>query len=155
VHDPQLIILDEPTNGLDPNGILEMRELLKDLNRKHGLTILVSSHLLVEIERLVTHIGIIHRGNLLFQGTLPELISRQEQSSFTAFETSDNQRALEIIAATGVAARADNGRIAAPLLEKELIARVNQRLVNSGIDVYQISAVKNDLEAIFFDVIKD
>jgi ABC-type multidrug transport system ATPase subunit len=72
LNDPALLILDEPTNGLDPEGIIEMRELLKALN-KRGATILVSSHLLAEMEKLITHTGIIHRGQLLFQGTLADL----------------------------------------------------------------------------------
>ncbi len=72
LNDPTLLILDEPTNGLDPEGIIEMRELLKTLN-KRGVTILLSSHLLGEMEKLITHTGIIHKGQLLFQGTLVEL----------------------------------------------------------------------------------
>lgn len=72
LNDPALLILDEPTNGLDPEGIIEMRELFRELNR-HGVTILVSSHLLGEMEKLITHTGIIHKGQLLFQGTLADL----------------------------------------------------------------------------------
>jgi ABC-type multidrug transport system ATPase subunit len=72
LNDPALLILDEPTNGLDPEGIIEMRELLKALN-KRGVTILLSSHLLGEMEKLITHAGIIHKGQLLYQGTLDEL----------------------------------------------------------------------------------
>src|SRR5688572_4393934 len=73
LHEPSLLVLDEPTNGLDPHGILEVRDLLTRLNRDHGMTILVSSHILSEIEKLVTHVGIIHRGVLMFQGTLSEI----------------------------------------------------------------------------------
>ncbi|HEY4107639.1 ABC transporter ATP-binding protein [Puia sp.] len=72
LNDPALLILDEPTNGLDPEGIIEMRELFRELNRQ-GVTLLVSSHLLAEMEKLVTHLGIIHKGQLLFQGTLETL----------------------------------------------------------------------------------
>jgi lantibiotic transport system ATP-binding protein len=72
LNEPTLLILDEPTNGLDPEGIIEMRELLKALN-KRGVTILLSSHLLGEMEKLITHTGIIHKGQLLFQGTLVDL----------------------------------------------------------------------------------
>jgi ABC-type multidrug transport system ATPase subunit len=71
LHEPSLLILDEPTNGLDPHGILEIRDLLITLNREHGTTIVVSSHLLSEVERLVTHAGIISRGEMKFQGPLP------------------------------------------------------------------------------------
>jgi lantibiotic transport system ATP-binding protein len=155
LHKPKLLILDEPTNGLDPNGILEIRELLKDLARLEGITILISSHLLSEIEKLVTHIGIINLGNLLFQGTLAELVSRQQQSSFIVFGTSDNQKALEVFEKNRVAARIEAGKIAVPVLAKETIARINEQLVLDRIDVYEIQTVQNDLEKIFFDVISE
>jgi lantibiotic transport system ATP-binding protein len=153
LHSPQLLILDEPTNGLDPNGILEIRELLQNLNQKHNITILISSHLLSEIEKLVTHIGIINKGNLLFQGTLPELIDKQQQSSFISIETSDTPRTFGIIEKNGLIPRIESNAVLLPVIDKEKIAEINKILVNNGVEVYQISTVKNDLEAIFFDVI--
>lgn len=78
LNDPALLILDEPTNGLDPEGIIAMRELFRMLNRDRQMTILISSHLLGEMEKLITHAGIIHRGRLLFQGTLEELRAGHE-----------------------------------------------------------------------------
>lgn len=80
--DPSLMMLDEPVNGLDPVGIIEIRELLIRLNREHGKTIFVSSHLLNEVEKTCTHVGIIHKGIMRFQGTLQEL----QQSAGTARE---------------------------------------------------------------------
>ncbi len=71
--DPELLLLDEPTNGLDPNGIIEIRSLMIELATKHKKTILVSSHLLSEIEKTATHVGIINKGRLLFQGTIEDL----------------------------------------------------------------------------------
>src|ERR1700757_2127238 len=71
--DPKLLILDEPTNGLDPNGIIEVRELLIKLVNQHNKTVFVSSHLLAEVERMATHVGIIDRGELLFQGSIHDL----------------------------------------------------------------------------------
>jgi len=76
LHRPAFLILDEPTNGLDPHGIIDIRELLKTLNREQGITILVSSHLLSEVEKLATHTGIIHHGSMVYQGTLHGLLSR-------------------------------------------------------------------------------
>ncbi len=70
LSDPKLLILDEPTNGLDPNGIIEIRELLKRLVTEHNKTVFISSHLLAEIERMATHVGIINNGELLFQGEM-------------------------------------------------------------------------------------
>jgi ABC-2 type transport system ATP-binding protein len=71
--DPSLLILDEPANGLDPAGIIEIREMLKRLNREQGKTIFVSSHLLSEVEKTCTHVGIIHKGVMQFQGTMSDL----------------------------------------------------------------------------------
>jgi ABC-2 type transport system ATP-binding protein len=71
--DPSLLLLDEPANGLDPVGIIETRELLIRLNREHNKTIFVSSHLLSEVEKTCTHVGIIHKGVLRFQGSLHDL----------------------------------------------------------------------------------
>ena len=65
---PELLILDEPTNGLDPSGIIEMRELIKSFPEKYGITVLISSHILSEIELIATHVGIINKGKLVFQG---------------------------------------------------------------------------------------
>lgn len=153
LHNPSLLVLDEPTNGLDPNGILEIRELLQDLNQHQGITVLVSSHLLPEIEKLVTHTGIINQGRLLFQGTLSALVSKQQQNSHLIFETSDNNKAVRIINEFGLAAQVEDGKIRLPLLDKEMTATINRRLVEHDVSVYQISKLENDLEKIFFNVI--
>lgn len=150
---PRLLILDEPTNGLDPNGILEIRELLKNLNADHGITILISSHLLSEIEKLVTHVGIINGGRILFQGTLPELMDRRRASSRVVFETSDAAKARRIIDGFGFDAQNGAGQITIPLVEPAEIAALNRKLVESGVDVYRIGKIESDLERIFFDVI--
>ena len=155
LHSPDLLILDEPTNGLDPNGILEIRELLQNLNQNQGITILVSSHLLPEIEKLATHIGIIHRGAILFQGTLPELLAKRRQNSFIVFETNDAAKTRQIIKEFGLKPQDEFGKIAISVLENERIAAVNEKLVRSGIEVYRIGKIENDLEEIFFDVIND
>lgn len=155
LHSPKLLILDEPTNGLDPNGILEIRELLKKLAHLEGITILISSHLLSEIEKLVTHLGIINYGNLLFQGTLEELMNRQKQSSFIQFSTSDNQKAAQIFEKSNIMLLSKNEKISISIIEKEKVARINEQLVLNRIDVYEIQTIKNDLEQIFFEVIKD
>jgi ABC-2 type transport system ATP-binding protein len=77
LNEPALLVLDEPTNGLDPEGIVEMRHLLSSLNAQ-GTTILISSHLLGEMEKLISHAAIIHQGKLLFQGTLADLRAGRE-----------------------------------------------------------------------------
>jgi lantibiotic transport system ATP-binding protein len=153
LHEPSLLILDEPTNGLDPNGIQEIRELLRKLNGELNITILISSHMLAEIERLVTHAGIINHGRLLFQGTLAELMKIREENSFISLHTNDIHRSKQIVESLNITARIENEIIALPLLEKQQIAGINRRLVREGVDVYEIKTVRNDLESIFFDVI--
>jgi ABC-2 type transport system ATP-binding protein len=155
LHSPTLLILDEPTNGLDPNGILEIRELLQNLNINHGITILISSHLLSEIERMVTHIGIINQGKILFQGTLAELLNKRRQNSFIVFETNNEAKTFEIIRDLGINSRIESGKVAIPVLEKAQIAHINRKLVRSGVEVYEIGKIENDLEKIFFDVINE
>lgn len=155
LNSPALLVLDEPTNGLDPNGMIEIRELLRRLNRERGISILISSHLLAEIDRLVSHIGIIHRGKMMFQGTLEELKEKQQQSVSVVFETSDSDRTREILHALHLRPVVTNGRCILPSLRKELIADINRRLVMKGIEVYEVSVVKNDLERIFLDLVSD
>ena len=154
MHEPALLILDEPTNGLDPNGIIEMRELLKQLNKDLGMTILVSSHLLAEIEKMVTHVGIINKGKLIFQGTMGELHEAQHQQSFMCFETGNVEKSKEVLKTNGIQFQQEGSQLHMPVLERELIASINKQLVEQDIKVYQISIVKNDLESIFIDLVK-
>ncbi|HMS10062.1 MAG TPA: ATP-binding cassette domain-containing protein, partial [Pyrinomonadaceae bacterium] len=154
LHKPRLLILDEPTNGLDPEGILEMRDMLKRLKQDEGITILISSHLLSEIEKLVDDVGIIHKGRILFQGTLSELQSRQRASSLVAFRTSDNAKAAAVFMERQVNIVSQNGRIATSGLDEEAVALLNKELVMCGVDVYAIERIEDDLERIFLDVIK-
>jgi lantibiotic transport system ATP-binding protein len=153
LHSPSLLILDEPTNGLDPNGIIEVRELLKKLNQEDEITILISSHLLAEIEKLVTHVGIINKGQLLFQGMLGDLKNKQQLSVSTVFETSDREKTIKIMTDHGLSPVFENGKIILPTLGRETIATLNLQLVANDVLVYEISIVKNDLESIFIDLI--
>ena len=153
LHEPSMLILDEPTNGLDPHGILEVRELLMRLNRERGMTVLVSSHILSEVEKLVTDLGIIHRGALVFQGALAALVARSEQSSFTAIGTADNARALDVMAAAGSPGRVEAGRILVRPMPVAEVARLVTRLVTAGIAVHEVTTVRKDLEQIFLELI--
>jgi ABC-2 type transport system ATP-binding protein len=153
LNSPKLLILDEPTNGLDPNGMIEIRELLRRLNRENGITIVISSHLLSEIDRLVSHIGIINKGSMLFQGTLDELKEKQQQSVSVVLETSDSDRTREVLSSMRLEARFQNGRCELPAMPKEKVAEINRQLVTKGIDVYEVSVTKNDLERIFMDMV--
>ncbi len=155
LHNPSLLVLDEPTNGLDPNGIIEMRELLKKLNQESGITILISSHLLSEIEKLVTHVGIINKGSIMFQGTLDELKSKQQQSLSIVFQTNDIAKSIEIMSHNNLEPDIRDDKIIIPAVSKEIISKLNKQLVNNGVEVYEISIIKNDLEMIFMDLINN
>ena len=153
LHSPSLLILDEPTNGLDPNGIIEMRELLKKLNEVNKITIIISSHLLSEIEKLVTDIGIIHKGSILFQGTLKELQMKQAMTAAVVFETNHNEQTMEVMKAHHLDPVSANGQVIVSLEDKQKIADLNKDLIQKGIDVFQINRIQNDLESIFIDLV--
>jgi ABC-2 type transport system ATP-binding protein len=155
LHQPTLLILDEPTNGLDPQGILEMRRLLGALNREHGVTILVSSHILSEVERVVTHVGVIHHGTLRFQGTLDALRERQASSSFSSVDTSDNVRAADVARRAGLDARVEHDRLVLRPLSRDEAGRLTTALAGDGLTIYEVVTVRADLERIFLDLVGD
>ena len=150
IHQPELLILDEPTNGLDPNGIIETRELIKRLNREEGVTILVSSHILAEVEKMATHVGIIHKGQLLFQGSLSELQHLKNKQCFFQIDTSDNSVAADLLQPYGV--RANNGYLEIPYLKKEDVGVVSRKLIEGGVDLFLLQPQQNDLEQLFLDI---
>lgn len=150
LHQPSFLILDEPTNGLDPNGIIETRELIQQLNREAGVTILVSSHILAEIEKMATQVGIIHGGRLLFQGTLSQLQELKQQQTFVQLHTSNNEAAVQLLQDFGAARQ--NGHVLVPFTTQEHTAAANRLLVQQGIDVYQLQPRTNDLEKLFIDL---
>jgi ABC-2 type transport system ATP-binding protein len=150
---PELLVLDEPTNGLDPNGIIEIRELIKALNKEEGVTVLVSSHILAEVEKMATHVGIIHKGKLVFQGGLSELQQLKHKQSFIEIETTDNDVAAQLLRDFG--AERQNGHLVLPFTSKLQSASINRMLIEKGIDVYRIQPQQNDLEQIFMDITSD
>jgi ABC-2 type transport system ATP-binding protein len=150
---PELLILDEPTNGLDPNGIIEVRELIKTLNKEQGVTVLVSSHILAEIEKMATHVGIIHKGKLVFQGGLQDLQQLKHKQSFLELETTDNDIAVQLLKEFG--AERQNGHLVLPFTNKLQSASINRMLIEKGIDVYRMHPQQNDLEKLFLDITSD
>lgn len=150
---PELLVLDEPTNGLDPNGIIEIRELIKSLNKEQGVTILVSSHILAEVEKMATHVGIIHKGKLVFQGELSELQQIKHKQSFLEVETTDNDIAVQLLKDFG--AERQNGHLVLPFTNKLQSASINRMLIEKGIDVYRMQPQQNDLEQLFLDITSD
>jgi ABC-2 type transport system ATP-binding protein len=109
--------------------------------------------LLAEIEKLVTHVGVIHKGNLLFQGTLQELEQRQQQGSYTVIATNDEVAALRLIRNMNLEVSTQKGKIVLPVLANEQLAAINAQLVSNGLSVYEITTIKNDLETIFINMV--
>lgn len=147
---PKVLILDEPTNGLDPAGIGEIRELIKSLPQLHGMTVLLSSHLLSEIEQIATSVGIINEGEMLFQGGMSELKSKSQPT--IKIKTRNNKLAQELLRINGFSSmQSGESLVFEDLLDDEVI-KVNQSLVTSNIDVLRIEEHKKSLENIFLDL---
>jgi ABC-2 type transport system ATP-binding protein len=148
---PELLILDEPTNGLDPAGIIELRALVNELNKEHGMTILISSHLLTEVEKMVSHVGIIYKGKMLFQGPLHELQQYQQQGLRLMIKTSDNDAAIKLLQEYLPVKEGDC--ISIPLRDKKQAASVQRILLINNLEVYLLQPKENDLEQLFIDLI--
>jgi len=149
LDDPELLILDEPTNGLDPNGIIEVRNLIKELAEKQQKTIFISSHLLAEIEKIATHVGIINKGKMLFQGSINELKSLK--TSQIIIETSDNQTALMLLQSKYPDVKLDLN-VHLPFENIQQMGFINHFLIQNGLIVYSIYQQKKDLESLFLDI---
>jgi len=148
VSKPDLLILDEPTNGLDPQGIADMRRLILSLNKDHGTTILISSHLLFEIQQVATHMIVLHKGHKMVEGALNELLNPND--TFTEINTG-NDAALPAQLAQSQWQPLVH-RVAPGLLIMKMnpgrIADLNNWLVQSGIQVFGINT-QHSLEAYF------
>jgi ABC-2 type transport system ATP-binding protein len=147
---PDLLILDEPTNGLDPEGIHEMRETIRRLHAELGLTILLSSHLLSEVEQLCSRIAVMNQGRKVFDGTLAEA---RRARSWVRLRTSDFGAAVaELRAAQLVVADRDDGAVA--LAEGAATSDVVRRLVELGFPVHEIATEKPTLEDFYLSLMR-
>lgn len=147
---PKLLILDEPTNGLDPAGIGEIRELIKSLPQRYGMTVLISSHLLSEIEQIATSVGIINDGMMVFQGSMDVL--KNKSHSNILLKTRNNRLALELLFDKGFSTSLHEDFLLFENPTDEQIAQANKNLVAANIDVLRIEEHKKNLESIFLDI---
>ena len=151
LSDPKLLILDEPTNGLDPNGIIEIRELLIRLVTKYKKTVFVSSHLLAEVERMATHVGIIDKGELLFQGSIKDLEAiSQPQIQIEVANTVDAANFLKKQGLTVNDLSEDH--LTMPFTSKIQMGEINALLNRNNFQVFAIQKVQKDLEKLFLDI---
>ena len=150
VHNPSLIILDEPTNGLDPQGIADIRQLIQYLAKEEGKTVLVSSHLLSEIEQVAHQILIIHQGKKMVEGVTKELLDPEKR--IVQIKTTDDATAFQIIAAGSFSSyllsRSEGMYLKIPTREIPLL---NEALVKAGVGIVGIET-KNSLEDYFLQI---
>lgn len=150
VHNPSLIILDEPTNGLDPQGISDIRNLIKQLAQQEGKTVLVSSHLLSEIEQMATQIMIIHRGQKIAEGPIQKLLDPNKM--IVQVKTTNDAQTLQVILSGSFSnyllQRTDGIHLRMPDYEIPLL---NASLVNAGVGLIGVET-RNSLEDYFLQV---
>ena len=147
---PKLLILDEPTNGLDPAGIQEMRALIQNMPSATGATVLISSHLLGEMEQMVEQVGIIDHGHILFEGPLTEL-QRHSRGNVT-LRLLDPAKAAPILRANGLTAHSDSCVVTLPPLRDSLLADLVQKLAAGGAGVVELTPHTKTLEEIFLSL---
>lgn len=150
---PRLVILDEPTNGLDPRGMIEIREIIRQLNREEGITFFISSHLLHEVEQTCNRVGVLREGKLLAEGLVKDLIdSEHEVVEITAAakKTADAARLLtplDYVSSVEICDTSVTARI-----EKGSSARLNRYLMNNGIEVVYLAPQNSSLEKYFIEL---
>jgi ABC-2 type transport system ATP-binding protein len=154
IHNPEILILDEPANGLDPAGIVEIRELLHDLAFNHGVTIFVSSHLLNEISKFATRIGIIHEGKFLMESNMDEL--DEQRHRILHVKTIEKNEAIELLSQKGYMVKNTENEILEisgldAISQPENIAKL---LVDNGFSPSLLKVEEEDLEAFFLRTIK-
>ncbi|MBZ5985323.1 ABC transporter ATP-binding protein [Leuconostoc gelidum subsp. gasicomitatum] len=146
---PKLIILDEPTNGLDPKGVREIRELITSLPEKYGITVLISSHILSEIEKMANRVAIINNGQIKYEGGLKEL----EQTNRLIIKTESNDLAVRLLQEHQyLINKADEDYFELNNMDQTKIIQINQLLVKNNIGVYELHVVQNSLEDTFLKI---
>lgn len=148
---PPVLVLDEPTNGLDPDGIADMRRFLKSLPGRTGATVLLSSHLLGEIEQTATHVGVVNDGALVLEGELARL--KADLAPEILLRTGDDVRAAGLLASHGLEAIVTEAGLVAPVRAEgdadQAVAALNRTLVQADIPVFAIGPRDRSLEDIY------
>ena len=155
LNDPEVLILDEPINGLDPSGIKQIRQFIRQLSEERDITIFISSHLLSEIELVVDRFGIIHDGSLIDEMTISDLQKRNRK--FLELNVSDDAKTTRLI--EEVFKIQDYKVVESGVIrifsDLEKSAEINKRCVSEGVDVKQLFFSKDNLENYFMDLTED
>ena len=150
IHDPRLIILDEPTNGLDPQGIADMRNLILQLSRQRGKTVIVSSHLLSEIELIANRMIIIHKGKKVSEGVVAEMLDPSQ--TIVMIETTNNKLAIQELATSGWAAKVGStDRLIQLTINKTEIPKLVTTLIAKNIGIIALQP-RHSLEEYFLSL---
>ena len=148
---PEFLILDEPTNGLDPSGIVEMREIIQRLVTEHGITVLLSSHLLDELSQIATHYGILHDGKIISELSKEELA--RETRQYIELETTEVQKAVVILDQLGIKDyEVINGTEINIYEQLDDVAIINRTLVLADVNVSRIGTSRQKLEDYFLQL---
>lgn len=147
---PKLLILDEPTNGLDPAGIQEIRELIKQLPKQYDMTVVISSHLLNEMDQIATQVGIINSGQLIFQDKIEVL--RKKSQALMKIRVNDVVKAHQILEQHQIHLGLEGDCLVTHQQEDHLISHINHLLVQQNISVYRIEEENHTLEEIFLSL---
>ncbi len=151
---PKLLLLDEPTNGLDPAGIHEMRSLIRSLPEEYGTTIMISSHLLSEMEQVSDYIGIISSGKIIFQDKLSKLQELGNEN--IVINTDDNLKALSVIKENmNINSEISNNHIILPFMDNTDVSNTVKCLVNNNINIYRVTEKTKNLEEIYLSMVKE
>jgi lantibiotic transport system ATP-binding protein len=152
LHNPELLILDEPTNGLDPQGIVEMRNVIQRLNRDFGKTIFLSSHLLSEIELICSHVGIIKKGRKLFEGSIQQLQQSTTEGIRVMVETDDLDKTNALLLPKFQNTYRNGKTVNLTLQNKEQIPEIAAHLVQNQVKIYEMKVVQQSLEDLFLHI---
>ena len=148
---PRLVILDEPMNGLDPDGIRDMRAIIRELPQRSGATVFLSSHLLSEVEQTASHIGLMHDGQMVLQGPIRDLLAQVPVD--VVIRTTDLDAAKAVMDAAGYApvAERDTWRVRLTGGDTEAAA-LNRRLIEAGCEVIELTLRRGTLESLYLQV---
>ncbi len=148
LNNPDLVILDEPTSGMDPLGIRDMRYFIRSLAEKDGKTVFLASHLLGEVQQICDHVAILHQGQIIREGAIPDLLNPTPQ---LLAEVSDVQKSYDVLRGQWRVQR-ENGSICIDAKSEEATV-ILQRLMDSGINVFSITPRQTTLESYFLELV--
>ncbi len=150
LNNPKILILDEPTNGLDPEGVHEIRRLLLHLVKNEGKTIFISSHNLAEIEMIADHIALLHKGGLLYEGKLNSIITSGEY----IVHVDDTAATERVLNTEGMPYSIEKEGVFKVIINQDSVPSLTRILIKNDIDIFEVSPKKPTLEEVFLSLTK-